>query len=1226
MLPAAQTIGRARRLVSGLTVTALLAALPALGVTSSVAQADDAEPPTSEASAALEQAKASGEAVEVVGAREEYATTHANPDGYSFTLTKSVVPVRVAQPDGSWAEPDATLERRVDGSIGPKASVVDISLSAGGDGGGLVKLAEDGRSLSLGWPGSLPKPVLDGASATYAEVLPGVDLRMTATVEGVRQVLIVKSAEAAANPELERIEFSLKTQGLTVATRAGGGLAAMDEDGNAVFRSPAAQMWDSAGDTAGTGTMTMSLAAVDDEPVVDGHGEISADPADGPGNGDASAVLPVELTEDAVAVVPDAGLLSGENTVYPLYIDPDVGLEESERTVLSSDGDTFYNFSGGDDGEGVGYCDTYVTGGFAYYCGSGYKQRMYFEFGPTGLAGKKVLDAKFRVTEKWSMSCQPSTVDLVRTGGISSATRWPGPTSSWDLLGDRTVSAGRGAMCDPDQPDAPITFDDDPAQSYENLTHTVQVFAAGGFDRLTLMLKAHNENDPNSWKRFDDNAALVVTYVGLPAVPTYPGIVQKNSVICSTKPTAPTTIADPQPVLTARPQAAGGGGTYAHLQAHFYVQREQNDGTWKVETEPVRPEGSVGDNEQVKAVTPIALTPKKTYRMAVFTRSLYNNDKSYLESSSTVTTKGWCYFKIDTDGPKAPVITFVAPYRECPANDCQGFGGPGIKGKFTFSRNPGDDTINSGYRYKLSTDEESSQWFSGDTVTVWITPSRAGTITLEVQARDSAGEGDTAAVDFKVAEGQPAVGRWHFDGPSKDPAADSATEGVRHPMTLHGAGSGRSSAMARRGDGDLSLWLNGDPGDATRQSGYADTSEAVVDTRYSFTASAWAKLSDASTYRTVLSQTGSDNSSFSLYYSSGAQRWVFLRSWYENGVRQSEGADASATGVPLDTWVHVAGSYDAENRAIRLYVNGRPQGGSVALPSTSDATVAGGPLQVGRVTFTSGGTYQNYMSGQVDEVAVWQRLLTDDDVATEAQLLDENNKAYVERVADWKPNGATAGTNVSLADAGTGYGRSLKLSNGASLDSTAIVLDGTNDTATAKGPVVDDTGAFTVTTAVELDGEAMALKPDGYISQVVGQRGADGSSWGLWFEKTAAVDDPQTETKTVEGTWYFGRLSKERWTAVVSKETTRITPNSITQLTGVFDASARTISLYVGGSQNGLGPGYTAVAGSGDFAVGTGFVDSAWGHYLAGRITRIRIWAGAMSGQQVSDIVSRTDG
>src|SRR4051794_9730176 len=90
------SVGRVRRLVSVLTVTALLAALPALGVTTSVARAEDAEPPKSEAVAALEKAAASGEEVEVVGAREEYTTTHANPDGYSFTLTQSAVPVRVA--------------------------------------------------------------------------------------------------------------------------------------------------------------------------------------------------------------------------------------------------------------------------------------------------------------------------------------------------------------------------------------------------------------------------------------------------------------------------------------------------------------------------------------------------------------------------------------------------------------------------------------------------------------------------------------------------------------------------------------------------------------------------------------------------------------------------------------------------------------------------------------------------------------------------------------------------------------------------------------------------------------------------------------------------------------------------------------------------------------------------------------------------------------------------
>ena len=34
------------------------------------------------------------------------------------------------------------------------------------------------------------------------------------------------------------------------------------------------------------------------------------------------------------------------------------------------------------------------------------------------------------------------------------------------------------------------------------------------------MLKAHNETDPNGWKRFDDDAVLDVTYVGVPAPPT----------------------------------------------------------------------------------------------------------------------------------------------------------------------------------------------------------------------------------------------------------------------------------------------------------------------------------------------------------------------------------------------------------------------------------------------------------------------------------------------------------------------------------------------------------------------------------------------------------------------------------------------------------------------------------------------------------------------------------
>ncbi|MER5937165.1 LamG domain-containing protein [Streptomyces sp. NPDC001928] len=1224
-------IGGAGQIASILTATALLAALPALGSSTPVASAaESGGHKTSEASAALEKAAASGDEVEVVGAREEYSTTYANPDGYSFTLEQSAVPVRVATPDGSWTAPDATLEHRTDGSIGPKAAVADISISGGGNRGKLVTLAEEGRSLSLGWPGTLPTPTLEGAAATYAEVLPGVDLRMTATLEGVRQVLIVKSAEAAANPELKRIEFSLRTDGLTVGSRAGGGLAALDEDGNTVFRSPAAQMWDSAGNVDTTGTTTMSLAsAAEGEPVRDGDGETVEDPAEGPGDGDAAAVLPVTVTEDSVAVEPKADLLTSEDTVYPLYIDPDVALEASERTVLSSDGDTFYNFSGGDDGEGVGLCDTYITGGYAYYCGSGYRQRMYFEFAPTKLAGKRVLDATFRVTERWSMSCEKTVVDLVRTGNISSATRWPGPTANWDVMGDRTVAAGRGTACDPDQPDAPIEFNDDPTQGYENLTSTVKKFAAGDFARLTLMLKAHNESDPNGWKRFDDDAVLSVKYVGLPAVPTNAGIVHGKVVVCETDAADPDIIAEPEPILSARPQTAAGGEGGAHLRAHFYIQKKKKDGTWEVATEPVRPvSGSVGDNGLVQYPSPITLADGVLYRLAVFTRSLYNNDNSQLESNSTVTTKGWCYFKVDTTAPKPPGIAFGSPYSECVSNDCAAAGGPGTKAQFTFTPAAGDIT-NTHYQYKLSSDAAWSPWLAGATVERWITPRLAGQQQLHVRAKDANGPGTSKIVEFKVAEGQGPVGRWHFDdaapGSSLKTAADTATEGTRHNATLYTGGSGWST-LARRGEGDRSLWLN-DTSDTTLQSGYAATSESVVNTLDSFTVSSWAYLTDSSTYRTVLSQTGSDGSGFSLYYSPGAQRWVFLWSWYEGRERKYQGANADAAGVSLKTWTHLAGSYDAESRTIRLYVNGRLQGAPVSLPSASDATEADGTLQFGREG-RPGGTYVNYWRGRVDEVAVWQWSPTDEQaaeelVANEARLLQPDGTAEVELMGAWEPDGVSGTT---LADETSGYKRTLTLKGGAKLDGEAIVLDGVDDAATTAGPITDDSGSFTATTAVELDTKAMAAKPNGYIAQVIGQRGPDGASWGLWFEKTGTELDPETETELPVGYWYFGRLNANgSWSAVVSDGAVTASANSVTQLTGVFDAYSDTISLYIGVNQNGSDLAYTAVAGSGDFAVGTGFVNAAWKHHLPGRITDVRIWAGAMSGQQqISDTVGTT--
>ncbi|MFI6249636.1 LamG domain-containing protein [Streptomyces sp. NPDC051016] len=1196
----------------------------------------------SEAQAAAAQAAESGEQVEVVGQRTEYSTTYANPDGLTFKLVQSVVPVRARVADGSWATPDATLERRADGSIGPKAAVLGISLSDGGDGDALVKLSEGGASLSLGWPGELPQPTLDGASALYADVLPGVDLRMTATVEGVRQVLVVKSAQAAANPELKKLDFSMRADGLTVRD-GGGGLSAVDADGNTVFRAPAAQMWDSAGDaTASSGTtstVTASQASfgstsvsdasgsAQDAPAEDGSGETSADPTAGPSDGDTSVVLPVSADTDSVTVVPDANLLTGADTVYPLYIDPEVSWGESERTLLSSDGDTFYNFSGGDDGKGVGYCGTYVSGGYAYPCGSGYKNRMYFEFSPSKLAGKQVLDATFKVTERFSMSCEPSWVDLVRTGNITSSTTWPGPTKNWDLMVDRYVSAGRGSACEPSQPDKAIEFNDSSTETNENLTSTVKKFAAGDFSRLTLMLKAHDESDPNGWKRFDDDAVLVVDFVGIPAKPTSIGLVTGDGTQCETKQSDPLIVSDPTPQLTATVQTAKGGEDDALLRAAFDLDKytASSDSWSQAVDEMERPtSGHASDNDKLYATTP-TLTDGTLYRYRSWTRSYYNSYASHLSSASNASTTGWCYFKVDSTRPKAPGIAVASPYSRCTANACEPGGGPGVKATFTFTPHSGD--TNTAYQYKLSTESSWSSAISGATVTRDITPSTSGTYTIYVRAKDTIGWGAQNAIDFVVAEGEGPVGQWHFDETSGAAIDTSTTVTADQDNAALSASGASRDARGRRGvitkdasGNDLATPVTDTGLSLDGSAGYAATSGAVLETRASYTVSAWARIASAPAHNyAVVSQVGTDAtaSGFSLYYSTSYKGWIFNWHWRDSaGTSHIIRSYANQTSIPFGVWTHLAGVYDSDANTIQLYVNGKPQGSPVALDAGQPAA-ANGSFLIGRTLYTAGSP-TDYFGGQIDEVRAWQTKLSDDLVSQDARLLNSTGYAGAELVASWNPADA-AGT--TLADTDSGYGRSLTLSGGASLDGEGIVLDGTDDAATASGPLVDETGSFTVTTAVQLDSDALLTKSVGYTAQVIGQRSADGSAWGFWYELKSIEDDPETETTVPVGVWHFGRLNADgTFTGVTSNDAATL--GSPVRMTGVYDAQSGTISLYLGLNQNGDDTAYTAVVGSGDFAVGKGFVSSSWGHYLPGSITDIRVWAGAMASQdQIANTV-----
>ncbi|MFJ2959942.1 LamG-like jellyroll fold domain-containing protein [Streptomyces sp. NPDC087270] len=1204
-------------------VVGVLGALAWSGVSPLPAAADDPSTPTSEAEQALADAQASGQQVEVVGQRTETTTTYANPDGLTFTLDQAVQPVRVRTANGSWTAPDPTLYLTSGGSVAPKAAAVDLTFSDGGSTQPLVSIGRDGRSMALTWPGALPTPVLDGDSAVYAEVFPGVDLRLTASAEGYHEVLVVKTPAAAADPRVKQVQFGMHADGLHVRATSAGGLSATGADGQEVFTSPAAQVWNSLSDdgsgqqTAGASPSETAAVRKADGPQSDSGKAVatsadSADATDGPAPGAGLGTAKQSVAGAALTVTPDADVLgTTDQNAFPIYVDPDVSLSSGapQRTLLRSDGYTDYGWGNGSDktGEGDGHCGTWD----GYYCGPGYTQRLYFQFTPSALKGKKVLGATFRVTSPWAFQCDPRWTDLERTNNFSSSTSWSSKPKELDLMVDRSFSAGRGSSCDPDSPAAPIEFADNSAETNENLTPTVASFAAGKFSKLTLELRAHDESDTSAWKRFKNDAVLSVNYVGVPALPTKIGIITSTGTVCSTNNSDPAIISDPTPALTATAQTASGGEAGARLRVAFSVDKYTNS-TWSSAfSDLVRPtSGFVGDNANLGSVPAPTLSDGTLYRYRAWTRSYYDNQSDYIPGPSNASTTGWCYFKIDSTAPKAPTVTFTGTYTECLPGACTPQGGPGVSGTVKFAAASGD--TDTGYEYQLSSDSAWKTLGSGVT-TATIQPQISGTLRIDVRAKDSLGRwGADTVKDFLVAAGAGPVGQWHFDEDS-DQALDSASSVVaqQHNATLSSTGAVRDG-FGRRGDlpaadgsaattPDKGLHLNG-------ATGYAATSGPVLETRSAYTVSAWVRLEANNHNGIVLSQDGSQYSPFVLSYDLGHGTWLF-------GVKQQDADTGTAyyglvanQPARIGVWTHLLGTYDpgvpgASDPVSKLYVNGVLQG--TAHPTGTWA--ATGPLQIGRYKWA--GTYEYNFPGSIDEVRVWQRTLTDDEAATEARQLDADGKGQVELVGSWQPSGS-AGTSV--VDTTSGYGRSLGLTGGASLTDDGLVLDGTSGAAAVPGPVVDDTGSFTVTSTVALDSQALASEPDGYIAQVVGERTAGGSAWGLWFELKAH------DGSIPLGVWHFGRLNADgTFTGVTSDDVAEL--DSPVQLTGVFDAQSGVVRLYSGVIQNGTDTPFTPADGTGDLAVGEGPSGTGWGHYLPGVVSDVRIWAGAMSdGDQIA--------
>ncbi|WP_245563493.1 LamG-like jellyroll fold domain-containing protein [Longispora albida] len=387
----------------------------------------------------------------------------------------NALPVRARLANGTWAAVDTTL-RAAGGRIAPAVSAADVVFSGGGT-GPAVALTVQGKRVELTWPGTLPAPVLAGDTATYPEVIPGVDLALRATPDGFSHVFVVKSPQAAASQKLSELRLGLKGgQGVTVRQGADGGLSAAGPDGKVLAVSSGAAMWDSAGNAELAKARPAASAG-------------AASPAS-PGERSARSTVPMRLDQGQLVLSPDKDWLRDAKRAFPIYVDPVWHTPGATQWAYANSN----NVNNSDGRAWVGRDPTNKN-----------LLRSYFQFPIDAVAGSTVISATFNTTLSHSYSCGATPVSVWRSGVITST-----PRSAWGIpIGPHLRTESGNANKD-------ACWKDDMAMSF-NVSGDVQTAVSARWVTYTLALTAADADGGNEWaadrwKKFHANPNLSINY------------------------------------------------------------------------------------------------------------------------------------------------------------------------------------------------------------------------------------------------------------------------------------------------------------------------------------------------------------------------------------------------------------------------------------------------------------------------------------------------------------------------------------------------------------------------------------------------------------------------------------------------------------------------------------------------------------------------------------------
>ncbi|MFC7707120.1 LamG-like jellyroll fold domain-containing protein [Micromonospora lupini] len=1133
---------------------------------------------------ALLAAESLGQPVEVLAFRTEYRDVFAQPDG-NLIANEHNQPVRVVQGD-AWVPTDATLARNADGTITPKAALIDMRISTGGT-DPLLVVRNDRQVMTLTWPYTLPAPVLNADQAVYPEVFPNVDLVVNMTVEGFSHVIVLKTPEAANTPELQGLKLGVTGQNLTIQETPEGGIVALDPaTGNPVLEADQPTMWDNGVPTGDGGTATASAQkapagtlAADSTTATAVPGETDLETARGPEDSSTVAPMGLDYTNGALTLTPDAAMLADPDTNWPVYLDPVWQATTNSSWAMVDSGypnEEYWKFDGKRH-ERIGLCPE--------GCNSSKVKRVIYTLS-TPYSGKTILSAEFRVTMQHAWNSTPQDAQLyLLPKGISSGTNWnnqPGG-SSWssgaNWLDTRAPSSTQSTCTSTNQ------------NASWDAKEAVQLAAASGWSSVTLGLKAENEGNYQHSKRFCDNAVLSVKYNRAPLIPALAELTSDPGGACVYGSGAPFVWKIPKLSAVLRDPD--------HSSAHTEQLKAEWRLTWRAPGAPADTVRSYPTTLLKASGSIFTLTaPSDIPQNVVVSWDVRASDNTSWGPWSSDGTRNTCQFIYDATKPAPPDVDSPDFLPEdatdggspdC-ATDAEWHEKLGLTTSFTFD-SAATDVVE--YRWGFNTNPSSANSIKPSTAggpsTIQWKPTKEGPWTINVMAVDKAGLGSSiASCTFRVGK-RPPVAQWSYSEVAGSKKAEDslgdhdAVAGSGVTFGVPGPGGQFDTAVALDGtyNGYLKTTLDPENPEKTAR---------VLDTSRSFTVTAWVRTSDPARRQTVVSQDGTGEAGFSLGTEGG--NWVF-RIPTNDVITLGEWRvfSTGATPSPVTTaWTHLTASYDDSTKKISLLVNGT----NLYTADRRSQAKSRGAVQFGRRLVKSG--YADHWVGELADVSFFDRPI----LSTEATGLKQT---ALDRAAYWQFNTASGTSSPEFGGkAAMVLGTGASIYKGVFPPPSAAMLGGghlsltRNSTSYASTTLnADMASSFTITARVKLT-SSCAGTPMTFFSQ----KGLHNSSIIVRCNKAGRYELSVTGTDAVG--------AAVELTPLVDEAPKIATKGEVVAL--VYNGYTHEFLLYANAQLIGSVQLTEPFNATGGLQLGRAFIDDQFGEHLSGAIDDVRVYKG----------------